>query len=270
MIKHPLYLVPFDFTEVSNSALRLALDLSEANDGGVFLLHVVKKDKEKIKAKNEFAQVLSGLTEDERARTLTNVIEGDLFTDVGKAGDILHASLIVMGTHGAKGFQKLFGSHAQRLITSASTPVLITQGKKSVDRIKTIVMPFNFTRESIRIVKFAGSIAKKFNASIHLVGFHESDSGYEEKMKMNQSVAQNYFEENNITHTIANLPGGNEYLKQLMAYAKGVQADLFAAAFVQDGILPAPNTFMQAIIENEDDIPVLTINSEGLGGQFYY
>jgi nucleotide-binding universal stress UspA family protein len=270
MIKHPLYLVPFDFTEVSNSALRLALDLSEANDGGVFLLHVVKKDKEKIKAKKDFSQILSSMTEEERARTLTNVIEGDLFTDIGKAGEILHASLIVMGTHGAKGFQKLFGSHAQRLITSATTPVLITQGKKSVDRIKTIVMPFNFTRESIRIVKFAGSIAKKFNASIHLVGFHESDSGYEGKMKMNQSVAQKYFEENNIAHTIANVPGGNAYLKQLMTYAKGVQADLFAAAFVSDGILPGPNSFMQAIIENKDDIPVLTINSEGLGGQFYY
>ena len=47
MIKHPLYLVPFDFSEVSDSALRLAQDLAEANDGGVFLLHVVKKEKDK-------------------------------------------------------------------------------------------------------------------------------------------------------------------------------------------------------------------------------
>ena len=115
MIKHPLYLVPFDFSEVSDSALRLAQDLAEANDGGVFLLHVVKKEKDKIKAKNNFANVLIKLSEEERARTLTNVIEGDLYTDIGKAGDVLHASLIVMGTHGAKGFQKLFGRKLHRV-----------------------------------------------------------------------------------------------------------------------------------------------------------
>ena len=42
MIKNPLYLVPFDFTAVAESALRLGLDLAIANDGCVVLLHVSK------------------------------------------------------------------------------------------------------------------------------------------------------------------------------------------------------------------------------------
>lgn len=270
MIKHPLYLVPYDFSPVSENAMHLALDLAKMNDGGVFLLHVVKKDKEKTKVKNDFAHLLERLAPEERERTLTNVIEGDLYTDIGKASDILHASLIVMGTHGATGLQKLFGSHAERLIHSSSTPLLITQGKKTVERVGTIVMPFNFSRESIRIVKFAAAMAKKFNAAVHLVGFHENDEWYEEKMIMNQSVARKYFEENNIANTIVNLPKDKSYQKELLAYAKEIGADLIAAAYMKEGILPSPNTFIQEIIENDQEIPVLTINSEGLGGQFYY
>ena len=38
MEKEPLYLIPYDFTPVSESALRLGLDLAEANKGKVFLL----------------------------------------------------------------------------------------------------------------------------------------------------------------------------------------------------------------------------------------
>ena len=47
MSKTPLYLVPFDFSEVSDSALRLALDLAEANSGRVTMLHITKKDADK-------------------------------------------------------------------------------------------------------------------------------------------------------------------------------------------------------------------------------
>ena len=169
MSTQPLYLVPFDFTPVSESALRLAIDLAEANNGSVYLLHVVGKSSEREEARVKFREVVAGVKEKHQELVTTNVIVGDIFEDVGKAGDILKAALIVMGTHGAKGMQKIFGSHAVKMISNASSPFLITQGKKTVDKIKTIVMPFSFAKESIQIVTFASSIAKKFKVSESLV-----------------------------------------------------------------------------------------------------
>lgn len=264
MFKHPLYLVPHDFSSVSESATRLALDLAEANDGSAYLLHIVGKDSEKIEARKKFAELLDGMSPEDRNRATTKVIVGDLFEDMGKAGDILKASLIVMGTHGAQGMQKFFGSRAVKMISNASTPFLITQGKKEVDKIKTIVMPFNFSKESIQITTFASAMAKKFKAKIHLVGFHDSDKWLANKMQSNQLVVRRHLSDAGIEHEIVNLLGQKSYQEELMNYAKSVDADIIAAAYFKEGFLPSPNSFIQMMIENDQQIPLLTVNSSEL------
>ena len=110
MNQNPLYLIPFDFTPVSESAVRIGLDLSIANKGSIILLHVVKNQHERLEAKLKFKDYLNSLSDSDRALTKTKAIIGDVYEDISKAGDLLDAALIVMGTHGAKGFQKVFGS----------------------------------------------------------------------------------------------------------------------------------------------------------------
>ncbi len=264
MFKHPLYLVPHDFSSVSKGATLLALDLAKANDGSVYLLHIVGKNSEKSEARRKFADLVSNLKEEDRKLVTTKVITGDLYEDMGKAGDILKASLIVMGTHGAKGMQKLFGSNAVKMISNASTPFLITQGKKKVNKMNTIVMPFSFAKETIQIVTFASAIAKKFKAKIHLVGYHDSDKWLANKVQSNQLVVRRHLTDAGVEHEIVNLPGDKSYEEELMNYSKSVDADLIAAAYFKEGILPSPNSFIQLMIENEQQIPLLTVNAAEL------
>lgn len=263
-MKRPIYLVPFDFTEVSESATRLALELAHANDGTVYLLHIVSKNRDRITKRKEFDHFVRSLEYNDQLRIETKVLIGDIFEDTGKAGDILKASLIVMGTHGARGFQKLFGSHAVKMISSSSSPFLITQGKKEVDKIKTIVMPFSFMKETIQITTFAASVAKSFNAKIHLVGFHDKDQWLEHKTQSNQLVVRKHLTDAGIDHEIINLPIGGNYDSNLLEYCKKADADIIAAAYFKEGIIQNPNSFIQMMIENEYHIPVLTVNAEEL------
>ena len=264
MFKHPLYLVPNDFSEVSESATRLALDLAEANNGSAYLLHIVGKDSEKSAARKSFKDLVAKMSEEDQKRVTTNVIVGDLYEDMGKAGDLLKASLIVMGTHGASGMQKIFGSNAVKMISNAGSPFLITQGKKKVEKINTIVMPFSFAKESLQIITFASAIAKKFKASIHLVGYHDSDQWLEHKTQSNQLVARRHLTDHGIEHELVNLDKNGSYEEELLKYAKSVDADIIAAAYFKEGILPSPNSFIQMMIENDTDIPVLTVNAAEL------
>lgn len=264
MFKHPLYLVPHDFSEISNSATRLALDLAEANNGSVYLLHIVGKDSEKMEARQTFTSLVSEMSEEDQKRITTKVLTGDLFEDMGKAGDLLKASLIVMGTHGATGMQKFFGSNAIKMISNTSSPFLITQGKKKVEKINTIVMPFSFAKESIQITSFAASMAKKFNAKIHLVGYHDSDQWLEHKTQSNQLVVRRHLSDQGVEHEIVNLELKDSYQEELLAYSKSVDADIIAAAYFKEGILPSPNSFIQMMLENDEQIPVLTVNAAEL------
>lgn len=263
-MKQPLYLVPYDFTEVSESGARLALDLAEANDGTVYLLHIISKRSEKNKIRQKFDLLVASMTENDQKRLVTKVIVGDIFEDTGKAADILGASMIVMGTHGARGLQKIFGSNAIKMISSSSSPLLITQGKKKIEDLKTIVMPFSFAKETIQITTFAASVAKKFNASIHLVGFHDNDQWLEHKTQSNQLVVRKHLTNYDVEHEIVNLPKSGNYEKNLLEYAASVNADIIAAAYFREGIIQNPNSFIQEMIENEHHIPLLTVNAEEL------
>ena len=264
MNQNPLYLIPFDFTPVSESAVRIGLDLAIVNKGSILLLHVVKNQHERLEAKLKFKEFLATMTDSDREMTVTKAIIGDVYEDISKAGDLLDASLIVMGTHGAKGFQKVFGSHAVKMISYSDQPFLITQGKKSVDKMKTIVMPFSFEKKSIQIANFATKIAKKFKATIHLVGYHDKDELLDKGTKTNQMIVRNYLQDNGVEHVIAEIEKGKNFEKELMAYAAKVDADLMAAGYYKDGIITNPNSFIQEMIENELHIPLLTINAEGL------
>jgi hypothetical protein len=84
------------------------------------------------------------------------------------------------------------------------------------------------------------------------------------KTKTNQLIVRRAFNDAGVAHEIVNLPPSKTYNKDVMDYAKDVDADIIAAAYFKEGVLPSPNSFIQGMIENEYDIPLLTVNSEEL------
>lgn len=263
-MKKPVYLVPVDFSSVSVSALKTAIGLANFNNGSVLGIHVVAKKSEREDARNQFKEIIQGLNEEDQARIDTKVLIGGIYEDIAKAAEIIGASLIVMGTHGAKGMQKIFGSHALKLVSSTGTPFVILQEGSSLTEIKKIVMPFNFEKESIQIARFAGFIAKQFNATIHLVGYHDQDEWLKGQSHSNQKVVRGLFDQHNVQYEIVNLDNSQPYIKALLEYTGKIGADLIATSFFVDTLLPTMNSFVQALIENNLQIPLLTVNSEEL------
>src|SRR6218665_2403845 len=263
-MKANIYLVPHDFTPVADTATRMALEFAHIQNGTLVLIHVVDKKSDRRAAKEKFAEVLNQYSESDRAIIRTVVIEGDVYGDIGKASEVLNASLIVMGTHGSSGLQKIFGSRALKVVNSTGTPFMITQGTGNLNEIKHIVMPFYFEKETVQIATFAADIAKMFNSPIHLVGFYDKDEWLQGKTKSNQLVLRRYFTEQGIEHEIVNLPKEKSYEKELQEYAASINADLFAVAHYSESILTSASSFVQELIENAHDIPVLTVNTEEL------
>jgi nucleotide-binding universal stress UspA family protein len=264
-MKSPIYLIPIDFSSVSETAMRLGIDLATANDGSVLMLHFVDKKPAVKEAKDRFITFTENLSPAELELVTTKVLVGNIYDSIAIASDVVGANLIVMGTHGAKGLQKLFGSHALKLVSSTSTPFMITQGSNSGGPIKNIVMPYYFERESIQIASFAASIAKQFNATIHLVGSHHNDEWLAIKTQTNQTVLRKFFAEHGIQCELQNLQQRKSYQQELLAYADSVNADLLAVSYHHsDTFLPTMHSFVQQLLENDKQIPVLTVNTEDL------
>ncbi len=263
MINTPIYLVPCDFSEVSDHALKLSLEIARINQGEIMLFHVIKDKSEKIKTKLRFQQIVDGLSYADKKIVTYRIIQGSLYDEVSKAIQIIRPAMVIMGTHGAKGMQKIFGSHIERIVSGSSSPLLITRGATELKDMKTIVMPFSFQRDSLQITTFAASMAKKFGATIHLVAHHDNNEVHEEAIAHNQKIVERFMEENEVNFEIINLPMEKSFDSELQDYAGEIHANVIAAAYTNDNKLTT-NVHMQKIFENIYKIPVLTVNAEEL------
>lgn len=259
------YVVPIDFSPVTDHALIEACKFIQNDVTIVIALHIVSKESEKRAAIVKMEDLMLKIPKEFRELVEYRIIVGSLYEDIGKAAEILAARLIIMGTHGARGMQKIFGSNALKMVGSTSAPFLILQDETKLIPLKNIVMSFNFEKESIQVIKYAAYLAQKFGATIHLISSHENDQWLQGKLFSNQTLISKYLNDHSIDFKIINLANSKTIINDIIDYAKEVNAELIAASFFSDALFQNVNPFIQGLIENKPLIPILTINAEETG-----
>ena len=260
------YIVPYDFTPITRTALDHALAITATAPGKIELLHIIEKESERSKAEAKFAELLAELDPQTREQLSTKVRVGNIFEDISKEASEGNAQLLIMGTHGAKGLQRIMGSHAIKVITSAKTPFLVTQSKGPHKGIDTIVMPVDLAKERMQIVRFASQVAKRFESEVHLVCKPQEDEFLNKQLRNNIKLVRDQFKKENISHRVVELPGKGPMQREAIEYGKEHQADLFAIGHFPDSMLPAFDRLTQELITNEPQIPVLVINANEVTG----
>lgn len=256
------YLVPYDFSPISRTALDHALRLSKADNGKIELLHVIKDESKRVAAEAQFFKLLNDLEEKDKVDTKVRV--GDIFKDLAKEAQEGSFQLFVMGTHGVKGLQHLLGSHAIKVITSSATPFVVTQSKGPTGKIEKIVLPVDLSNERIQIAKFASDIAKKFEAEIHIVSQPKSDDFLAKRLSNNILKVKKKLHSSGVKYEVHTLNGEDSLYKEVIEYGKQHQADLFAISYYPETLLPQFEKFTQELICNDMEIPVLVVNAEEL------
>jgi nucleotide-binding universal stress UspA family protein len=105
------------------------------------------------------------------------------FDEICRLAQTLPADLVVMPTHGRTRLKHVFlGSTAERIVQHSSCPVLVARGKAlqanngSRFRIKTILVPVDFSNCSREGLRYAIAFATEFGAKIILL--HATYLGY--------------------------------------------------------------------------------------------
>lgn len=173
-----------DFSEYSRQALPYVTDLAHQFDSTIHLCHVVTPSQLVIAAP-EAAPYLYEASHKIAAEELADLARSPelkgLDTKVVLASGILeqelskmiaedHIDLIVTGTHGRTGIRRLLlGSAAEVICRAATCPVLtigpdvVTTNKKPFERI---LVPTDFSNESMQILPYVLYIAREYEASI--------------------------------------------------------------------------------------------------------
>lgn len=257
-------LVPHDFTPVADCAVNHAAKISKSFGGEVHLLHVVSKAKEVDAVKDKLT--LIGAKSDAKYGTKTHVIVriGNIFDDIGDVAKEIGAGLIIMGTHGATGMQKIMGSHALKVISHSEVPFVIVQKKDptATDTYDDIVVPIDYSEVTKQKLTVAASIATHFNSKIHLFAEKENDKFLQAKLDRELNFAKKYFAEKSVSYDIAVAEESGSFKKQLIKHSAKINADMIAIVNTRKGAL-LPDFFgseEQEVIGNKAEIPVLITN----------
>ena len=264
-------LVPHDFTPTADNAVKYALNLATKMEANVDLLHVVKNDSGVSKAKAEFEKVIANTKDIPAGIELkTHVKSGSIFTDIASMATELHASLIIMGTHGSKGLQqKMFGSFALKVITSTHVPFLVIQDNVTGMDLSKIVVPLDETQESLQIEQVTTGLAEIFKSEVHVLTEKKVDSNLKLKVAVHSGLLSKQLKEAGITYQAKVLEKKKGFSSDIVNYALENQAHLIAFAYHSDSLLPQFDTFAQSLITNKKDVPVLVVNSKEAGNYFF-
>jgi len=181
-------LCPVDFFPASERAVDYAIALAKTYEGKLILLHVVSPvlpSAYEIALNTE--EIITALTESAREQLNTiakraqiRKVPVQVFVRVGDVDLEIHdlaksekADLIVMGTHGRRGFERWFmGSVTEGLLRRSTVPLMTIGGtiaKATYPMMRRILITTDFSDGTSDAIRYAFSIAQECQSRVTLL-----------------------------------------------------------------------------------------------------
>ena len=187
------FLVPVDFTEITNPLLRIVKAFAQAHSAEVDLLHVVSpvlylpypesfgmatidmsllaelQERQKEKAKEK----LEGLVE------FFKPLKVGLYVEVGDPAEVIlekegSYDLIFVGSHKKGLVQRiLIGSTTEKVVKYSHKPFFILKGREP-EKISNVLICYDFSEYANKALNFALSLLKPFSPHVFLVHVEET------------------------------------------------------------------------------------------------
>ena len=198
-----------------------AQNVEEENESGHFTAtsqHKLQQWAEQCKKESPESQINSV------------ILEGKVHVEVTRFAKNLPESIIVMGAHGASGFEEGYiGNNAFRLINSTEVPVLIMRENIQINRdLHKIFVPIDISFETLQKMRLSIELAKNFAAQVYLFGvIYPNNTETRHIINVQLRHAADMCDEANVrydveTHNVSN----NDVCNTILTSAKELDANL--------------------------------------------
>lgn len=264
-------IVGTDFSKGSYVALELAVDIANKIHADIQLIWVCREkllytDDQNNYVRNLATQKLEDLCEKHQAK-LTNtkitsmIMQGKVAPILAAEAEKANASMIVIGTNGASGFEKYWmGSTAVRIVQEATCPVLsIREGFNFHKKLERILVPLNMSTNSRQKLPVAVKMAKAFDAQINILGQYENNT-QAQTVGIYIKQAEAFLEKQNIPYTTEFMQSKN-LADDVLSYAETINSDLIVISTEQDNVLSSLfiGTNAQQLVHHSL-VPILSVH----------
>ncbi len=244
----PCIVLPTDFQQPARRAFNYALKLASVYGVRLEIVHVIKTVSESSQVSPESRSLnslktsallelgrLTNMAKDAGINAQPRLLFGGPSDCILESAAACHAGLIVMGTHGHTGWDRLrLGSTAQAVVREASCPVLTLQevvardsfrhhAKVSLDRL---LVATDFSPSADAALRYVSGMAARLKAQVCLV--HAADEGMAHKLGQRKlRILTRELQRNGIATESMSAPG--DPVEVILRLAAQWQADVIAA-----------------------------------------
>lgn len=181
-------LVPTDFSEQAENALRVAADMARKHGSEINLLHMLELPMDLVDgayggsksdlpeaiffmklAHQKFETMMSAPFLDGINVYETAEFDG-AFDGIMDYAKKYEADIIVMGSHGASGLQEFFiGSNTEKVVRNSDIPVLVIKNRHEAFALNNFVYATDFEDDNHTAFKQAVAFAKDSNVTLHML-----------------------------------------------------------------------------------------------------
>lgn len=157
------------------------------------------------------------------------ILEGKAHIKLTQYASNLQDAILVMGSHGASGFEEMFvGSNTMKVVGTSTVPVLIIGEKVKINRDLTrILAPIDTSFETLQKMRTSIKFAKLFAAQIVLLGVNDmptAETKHVINVQLNHATAM--CNDANVRYVTSTLEVTGNVAKSTIDWAKGEDVNL--------------------------------------------
>ena len=237
-------LVPVDFSEKSNYAVKMAAKIGENIEAEIYLLHLVELPSGIIDMGSgsnfsipESMMYLRKVKEKILALKATHFRDSQIvkysirfqnpFEGIRDFVKKMNANLIVMGSKGVSDFEEMIiGSNTEKVVRTSTIPVIVVKADSKKFKFKKLVFASNYDDENkVAFVDFL-NFAKQFKTEIHLLKINTASS-FENSFTTKEKI-KNFIKDFDMPKNKIHIHNDESVVKGITNFAKEIEADLIA------------------------------------------
>lgn len=276
-------LVPTDFSEQAENALKVAAQIARKHDCEIYLLHMLELPLDLINPadndsrSNDLPESIffmklahqkfnSIMKKDylEGIKVHETVEFHEAFDGIMEISSKHGCDLIIMGSSGSKGAKDIFiGSNTEKVVRHSDIPVLVLKNEFDNFQVNKIMYATNLSTETTNSFLEAKKFADNFNASIEVVFINTS-----KKFKTSDEIEKKreiYYDQVGFTEKDVPFVVRNEHNTEngIVNYAKQQNFDIISiGTHGRKGINRFINGSLSEDLVNHVKIPVVTFKIE--------
>ena len=255
-------LVPYDFTEVADNSVKHAVRFCAILKADLCLLNIVKKDTLIAEQETKLTEAGKRIGKEHNLEPITMVRDGTIFKTINQVVTDIDSSLVVMGTHGMKGLQKLTGSWALKVIVGSKIPYLVIQNPPKYEDVLKIIYSVDYKTVNKEKLKWVEFLSKVFKVKTYLFTSTSKDGVVDSRTKANLVFNKKFLEDKGIDYELSMAEGKSSFQQETISFAQKIDADMILIMTTRDIAFHdyVLGVYEQYIIANSSNIPVLVIN----------